>query len=270
MKITKTHIHTVDTSGAYDSAKMNQYSLMKFGDKSAIRSIATEIYNFSNKKLMTMSNPMFLVVYKDIPSASYYISKLVHESYIQKKQSPKSNLLRAYREVDTFKGYSNVHYKKRSKHKKSDITISPTLLSSLNLEDDVVVIDDSYVAGTFTSLVVDKLQSLGFQKVHFIYYARIEPEVLEQAPFFEHQLNTSRISSLGDLASKLKSDNLVPTRKLVKLIFSADDTSISSFIMSLNDIGIIFVRDIVSKIDQKDLSPAYRYKLAYIKKRLSI
>jgi len=219
-------------------------------------------------ELSELKNPKFLVIAKSIPSSSNYLSEKVYSKFYGKNKDSDSFVFKGRRDKDDLRGFSTIHYKERANYSPSSISIRDEDLKRIQPNDDIVVIDDAYVAGTFTKLLVKSLSSKNLKNLHIFYYVRLDSELLKQRPYYEHELNRSSISKISDTLDYINLNQLKPTRKLIKLVLMSSEAELQKLYNNLSPEGLDFMKKTLELIDLVDFDGEFLSKYKYIKNNL--
>lgn len=248
-----------------------QYSQLKFGVIDQIDVAAELVYQeiAVNRRdfLTSVSAPILAETYRHILPANVILVRKVRERIDKYRQSlglPITAKLWVERTIDDLGSYSHIRA-----HIRSESLFDSFRVHKGNGHDasaPLLVIDDIYVSGAFTSMMSKALRRAGFTNVNFAYVASCHKDGLRHSQSIEQVINSASIKSLKDMDSfvaKEGCESIEPTRKYYKLLLTSSDDEIASH---LSLASIEFVLRICNDLEyvRSELPKDYAKKLQFI------
>ncbi|HCQ31841.1 TPA: hypothetical protein DIU27_05725 [Candidatus Collierbacteria bacterium] len=233
VKITRNHSGEIISSRPFDG---KLYSRMKYGDPSAIRTAASDVFNLivSNSFLLSVfSNHevVFTNEARDVPTASYCIMvSLVNDflnPYLVKNYLKPTETVRSERRGEiSSDDYASLTVKQRqARVGQRGGFFSPENVAKLTGKK-VVLFDDLVITGTYENNQTSLLMNSGVSSDDIIpiYWIQISPEAGKN-PTFEKELNQSAVKSLADLFDIFTLPGVQPSERIIKYVLPITDES---------------------------------------------
>jgi hypothetical protein len=251
--ITQKYIHSSDDS-SFSELQKKSYSRMKHGVNSDIIEVANDIYTYLEDHILHMNNPVFVTVSKKIPSPSNYLTAHIQNKHKDKYGLGAIPIINLRREQDDLEGISSLHHEKRSQYRLSKLHIEKADIIKIKNASDVVVIDDIFVAGTFTNLITNKLASQDLSSnIHFVYYVRVDSGTLFENPYYERTISHYEINHIEKMILYLEAETILPTRRLAKLILNSTELELASLLNRTTKKNQKTIAELLMLIDTEDL-----------------
>lgn len=213
---------------------VDQYSRFKFGDKSAARNMAVEMFD-AFKSIVDKGT--FTLTHRIVVASSPYVYTPAASALIKDEFVKLLNELLAHNDMDMLEevriyrskvyapDYGNMDMEDRRKLiGTEDFYIDEVFVDECNL----VVIDDIRVTGLHETMIVNALELATPSSLDFLYYASVDDNSIP--PSIEGQLNFQSIKSLQDLVRLVKSDDYQLTMRALKMILGSNHEELNAFI----------------------------------------
>ena len=225
----------VDDEGTrFDSAR---YSRMKYGDTDATMHFGHEIAHTVAKVLPEVIEderpPEFLVAYKAVPPACYYLSRycldMVNDWRLDYGNEP-GRVVHVYKNRVAATNYATASEAERTKELES-IGFS---LEGRSMDDkNVVVLDDIRITGGAERKMLKILADEKPARLVMGYVALFDAQQAAENPSVENDLNVSVIKGVNDLLPLIDADNFDLNIRTLKLILATDPAILEPFLQQI-------------------------------------
>lgn len=211
---------------------LNQYSRMKHGQRSALKTLAQELALEVMKEepvLVKEASPLVLpVAYVKVPPSCYYLSKYMLETLNAERQK---NGLAPGRIVRIAKGsvattdYAAASLEEREKELAS---------ISFSLDEDiagshVLLVDDVRVTGMAERAALKALENANAKSITLAYIATVH-EDLQHSPHIESIINHSSVKNVRHVIPFVQEEDFVITIRFLKYLLKSEVDDLRYFI----------------------------------------
>ena len=207
---------------------------MKYGDAAATAEFASEIADVLQKELPELISestpPEFLVAYKAVPPACFYLSRYCLDQLNIERLSQGNEpgrMVHVYKDRVAATNYAAATEAERKKEL-DDIGFS---LEGRKLRGShTIVLDDIRITGGAERKMLEVLAPEDPKLVALGYIALFDKDQAFNNPSVENDLNASVIRSVSDLLPLMRADNFDLNIRTLKLILATNPTRLVQFL----------------------------------------
>ncbi|HVX24448.1 MAG TPA: phosphoribosyltransferase family protein [Candidatus Saccharimonadales bacterium] len=209
------------------------YSRMKYGSHSATNFFASQLadrlaYNLP-QLIEDAEPPEFLVAYKAVPPACYYLSALCLESLNDRRAAVDNEpgfITQVYKDRVTGTNYAMASSQERQAEL-DDIGFS--LPHSIN-NTPAVILDDIRITGGAEKKILEVLDNEKPSIIALGYIAIFDPAQAVSRPSVEMELNSTTIQSIDDLLPLIKTSDFDLNIRTLKMMLSSSEVALDHFL----------------------------------------
>lgn len=210
-----------------------QYSLMKYGSRAATRTFAAELAcQLSVELPETMYGdvpPQFLVAYKAVPPACYYLSRYcvgkINERRVEQGQEP-GRVVQVYKNKVATTNYAAASGAERER----ELLGIDFSLEGRSLRDvPAVVLDDIRITGAAERRMVHIVEPARPLVLALGYIAAFNADQAAANPSIEHDLNTTAVKDATAISRLAEHDDLDLNIRTLKLLLADESATLRTF-----------------------------------------
>lgn len=215
------------------------YSRMKYGDREASQLLAGQLadtlLNSQPHLTDTKTPPEFLVTYKAVPPACYYLSRYCLDTLNEVRNEAglePGRLIHVYKSKVAATNYAIATAEERQRELNS---IGFSLEGRQLANTSAVVLDDIRITGAAEKKMIELIQPERPKRLTLGYVAFFDPDQAAVSPHVENDLNASHISSAADLLPAIETDNFDLNIRTLKLILASAPPALEEFLSKCPD-----------------------------------
>ena len=209
------------------------YSRMKYGDGTATQKFADDLCGALVEEVPAIvedrNPPEFLVAYKAVPPACYYLSKHCLDGVNALRAdvgNSAGTIVKVHKDKVAATNYAAASPEEREKELSS---IGFSLGSHRLTEGPVVILDDIRITGAAERTMLDVLREQNPRLVTLGYVAIFDRVQAQHNPGVENDLNASVVSGVSDLVPMIEKDNFELNIRTVKMILATPVEELAEF-----------------------------------------
>lgn len=214
------------------------YSRMKHGDRASTQSfafnLADQIASDVPEFVSGEPAPDFLVAYKTVPPACFYLSKYCLDKLnlvrVENGLEP-GRVVQVFKDRVTATNYATTSPAERSK----ELSSIGFTLNGYSIEGrPVAVLDDVRITGAAEARIVEAIEKGSPSLLALGYIAVFDADQAKQNPSVENDLNTASVTNITDIIPFIEHDNFDLNIRTLKLILgSSSDGFRENFLQSI-------------------------------------